>query len=395
MKRYLVCELSDVTSPNIHRHIKNHKPTDICITHAREVIYPVQIKEISELQNALGLPFTVLQFASSGGSDDYTTIPLEWCAHTGWIWEHRFCHSWVRSGITPASHNTSGYRESNTYDDYRKFLIFMGKVRFPNRILLWDALIASGILNTSTYSYYDLLPHSTVASDRDLYINELCNILLTDPDSWHRYQSQADFDLTSQLPDSAPGVNNLFHSGYPTNPDIYQHTSASLITETTSATSVYHRVPFLTEKTYRAIQNYHPFWCWADPGTDHHLQSLGYETFGPEFGDPPDMGELLTQIYDLYAARNTQDSDLQKMISDTIRRHTDYFYHSGPENFDIICKKTQHNRYNWYQQVVSEQRLINNCLDGDVIGIHTNKPIHNLCDYMYDHHSVYITDYQP
>ena len=385
MKKYLVIHLSQIKNSRIKYQniIKLHNITDILIVELREIIYRNLSEEIAQFADQIGVPVTVLQFNSSHVHDKYTTIGLEWCAHSGFVWENRISSNFISTGKIDRHHN----------DTYRfksgKLMTFLGKVRFKNRILFWDNLIMSGQLNDLCYSYYDLLPGTQAHDQRTEDISELKYFIRSDPNTWRDLERTTDFDLSNRVPGCQPDVGNLFYSGYPTNPDLYDQTIGSLVPETTCTHK--HMVPFITEKTYRAIQNYHPFWIFGDPGSQKYLRSQGYETFESEFGTDIDPGDLMIDILENHDISNSLKFSLRDRLCDHIEHVIKHFSECQADNYLTIKAKVEHNRHCWLKNVVSDQdQLTQHFKDSEFLDIQTNQPITNIIDFLYQYHHIYL-----
>lgn len=381
--------------------IENHKISNLLIVCLTELIYPAFATTISELQTQLGLPVTVLQLKSSYSGADYETITIEWCSHTGFIWENNFSHTFIPDQINRSHSNSYEYKS-----DDLKLLCMLGKVRYPNRVMFWDSLVSDGNLDNVSYSYYDLLPDTEAWHQQKHNISVLSYFMRSQPDTWPDLVNSLDFDLTSQVPGAAPGIGNLFHCGYPTHPDLYHNTVASIVPETTCERS--QGVPFITEKTYRAIQNYHPFCVYGDPDSHEYLRIQGYETFDSEFGIQSDAGDIMATI--LGDPDRDQDSNIHSVElrlsspHELVQRHrarkdlakhintvTEYFIDNYPDNYLILKAKCEHNRHQWLHVVSQEQQQLCEYFRGaDLLDVCTNQPITNIIDFLYQYHHIYL-----
>ena len=373
--------------------IKNHNITHLLVIALTELIYLPESETISKVQSKLGKPITVLQFKSSYQSSDYDVITTDWCSHTGFVWENRFSYSYTPDHI-PYSHNP-GY---NYKSEDLKLLCMLGKVRYPNRVLFWDSLISDGNLDNVLHSYYELLPDTQAWHQREHSISELSYFLRSEPDAWCDLVNSLDFDLTSRVPSN--DTRNLFYCGYPTHPDLYDRTCGSIIPETTSDRQ--NTLPFITEKTYRAIQNFHPFCVYGDPLSHDYLKTQGYETFNSEFGIESDAGEFMATITEPDRDDNNhftiKSGDLRqrhlarKSLAKHIDTVTEYFIDNYPDNYLTIKAKCEHNRYQWLHNVTSEQQYLTDYFsDSELLDIETNQKITNICEFLYHYHHIYLT----
>lgn len=384
MKRYHIITEQDLSRSDLTQVLETNRITDLLLIHLSEQINQPLAKSISERLDSLGYPTQIVTQTASHDIPGYLNHKFEWCAHTGWIWENYVSHSWVNRNVVKQSYNPEYLYNPNIKPDsaltrrqyenaIKKFLCFLGKVRFDNRVIFWDSFVASGVYKTSEYSYYNLKPGSEAHQQQADTLNHLADRLRSDPETWHDLHRVCDIDLSHAIPESEPGVNNLFHCGYPTDPLIYQNTSASLVCETWTPGDL---PPFLTEKTYRTIQNCHPFVLFADPHSDDYLMSQGYETFQSEFGYVSDPGIFI---------KNHDSDSLIKFITDISSHWAENFQ----VNHDILKSKTQHNRYQWIKNCVTDQNRISELCDGEIFS-RISQPITDLRHHMYTHFGIYL-----
>ena len=364
--------------------LESQKLTELCreknitrlvLCNLNEVMYHNQVEELNQKIRNLPYKVSVLTHNASHDSDTYHKIGMEWCAHTGWVWENIVSPQSIAQGIVSDSHNRS-YTENQKNNT--RGLTFIGKLRWVPRILFWDAFISENLHTEFNYSYYPLLKHSNVYQHQQQSLAEIGDSIRTSPLDWDNYaQSGIDFDLTSEVPEYTPDVPNLFYTGYPTKPELFQQTRYSLAPETTSGCDT--NSPCATEKTYRAIQNHHPFLAVGDHRLNSHLHyELGYENFLEEF-DVRDS-DLNT---DLGSGGNSTD------LGRALRHAHDTFMGNFDRNFDRIQDKVYYNRQHWISSAEvyrSKLRVWDRSPTWDEQG---NK-IPNLCDHVCRHLGIYI-----
>lgn len=134
-----------------------------------------------------------------------------------------------------------------------------------------------------------------------------------------------------------PAINNLdpanlgrndmgtAYTGWPNHPKIYNHSSVSLICETSERWSGW-ASEFITEKTYRTIANKHPFVMQGSPGILKHLRSQGFRTFN----------EIIDESYD-----DCRDENYE--IIDRIVNAAVQLCERIPDNVDLIQSIVDHN----------------------------------------------------
>ena len=107
-----------------------------------------------------------------------------------------------------------------------------------------------------------------------------------------------------------PDLSNLHYLGTPYDEGMYEKTFCSLINETWI-----HAPLHITEKTWRTIDNLHPFVLMGSPGTIKYLESLGINCFR-EYISYPDYDEFKRDHTSSFA-------DLQSWLSQIIRNCMD------------------------------------------------------------------------
>jgi len=380
MSRDNVLLITDIWSD----FLESQRLTDLCreknitrlvLCNLNEVMYQNEVEALNKRIKKLPYKVSLLTHNASHDSEAYHKIGMEWCAHTGWVWENIVGLRSIAQGTVTDTHNRS-YSENQKYNT--RGLTFIGKLRWIPRILFWDAFLAENLTNDFVYSYYPLLKHSNVYQHQQESLSILGQTLRTSPSDWDHYaQSNIDFDLTSQVPEYDPDVPNVFYTGYPTNPELYQQTRYTLAPETTSGS--YTQSPWATEKTYRAIQNHHPYLAVGDARLNSHLHyELGYENFLDEF-DVSDS-DLNT---DLESGGNSTD------LGKALRHAHDTFMGNFDQNFDRIRDKVYYNRQHWISSAEvyrSKLRIWDRSPTWDEQGNY----IPNLCDHVTRHLGIYI-----
>jgi hypothetical protein len=145
-----------------------------------------------------------------------------------------------------------------------KALFLMGKAEKPHRFGLLARLYEHRLLDQLEWSFYadhgiieqcrKMLPHYS-----DYNFKKFLNICVRDLDP---IEKQIQYSTSH-------------YGGFPYDVSLYENTCLSIISETE-----FHRVPagyeWITEKTWRAIANRHPFVMASSPGTLSKLKSFGF-----------------------------------------------------------------------------------------------------------------------
>lgn len=164
---------------------------------------------------------------------------------------------------------SNGQEISSKWDPTNtKFLFLMGKYHKPHRLGLLYKLYENNLLDDNRCqwsSYHDI---------------ELDNALKFIPcrDAEQKASISKFLKHIFRNPDNANVtiLNNRgsHYGGFPFDADLYRATNLSLISETD-----FDNVITVTEKTYRAIINRHPFVIAGAPGILKEIQQRGFQTF--------------------------------------------------------------------------------------------------------------------
>jgi hypothetical protein len=132
-------------------------------------------------------------------------------------------------------------------------------------------------------------------------------------------------------PDDAEVImsGNSIHiaHGFRTNPTLFQQTHVSLVSETAWDRTDDPTAIRVTEKTYKAIDNYHPFVVAGPPGTLARLKSMGYRTFEqylpfPDYDNQLNAEQRLEMIYQNILALNNQVVESKTIAEDAAYNYT-------------------------------------------------------------------------
>lgn len=209
-----------------------------------------------------------------------------------------------------------------------KILFLMGKAYKPHRIGLLYLLYKHGLLTD----------HLCAWSCTQLDFDEARKFLPRDlaPEQVTEFIKHC-----PRAPDSANIVLhdniNTHYGGFPFDKNLYSTTSLSLISETASSGSV-----FVTEKTYRAIVNHHPFVIASTVGQNKQLQQQGFFTFD-EFMKFP-----------MYNHRANTLAEIAENVK---------CFNPTPSEIDIIGSMIEHNAQRFNTLVQEESSKLQSVLD--------------------------------
>ena len=218
-----------------------------------------------------------------------------------------------------------------------KGLWTVGRAERPHRILLMSKLWENNLLHKLDWSLY------IYDSNRDYIHKTFLNHY--DDETFERFvkESTRSLDFAVDIKTCAD-----FHcTGYPFDSNLYKNTSFSVITE--SDFNIYedqtHWIPKITEKTYRAIINKHPFVCAWYPGMIKKLKSKGYRPFdkyatNPGYNNIIDLNDRLDAT--LQVIEDFHKSINQPDVVKKVRNDIEFNYQTYLNNVEIELAKLTH-----------------------------------------------------
>jgi hypothetical protein len=219
------------------------------------------------------------------------------------------------------------------HPESKKALFLIGKPVKHQRIGLMNIFYRNNLLDYLDYTLH--LPYSreNINAIKELGIdslqdeNYLCKFL-TDIQ-----RPSNDIVLENQI------TNTGFeYTGFPTDLKYYKNTCLSIVSENsfTHDTGIKH-TPYLTEKLFRAIVNYHPFIVIGDYGSSDYIKSLGYKTFDNFFIPSNNKTFINTETTMAWAAKSVK-----------------YFIDNVDSNKDAIRELVSHNFNHFMNQTEQE-----------------------------------------
>lgn len=143
------------------------------------------------------------------------------------------------------------------------------------------------------------------------------------------------------MTDDTPGPLNVWY--HYINPDWYDQCCFSVVAESLADPFVADRVPFITEKTWKAVGMQHPFMIVGEPGTLEYMHRLGFETFE----------NLWSESYD-----HTQD--IKQRVAQVVENVVQY----TKEPLDqLTLQKIQHNHARFYNQDLVAQGVLKQIIE--------------------------------
>ena len=194
-------------------------------------------------------------------------------------------------------------------------LCLTGTSQKLHRVGLISRLYDQGLLHRFVHSFF-MWPG----------VESICRGIVPhyDDAQWQRFLADC-LHTPDALPISDDGEPRTNHAGYDV--DLYAGTLFSLISETWIAPG---HSTFVTEKTWRAISNNHPFIMVGCPNTLAKLRTMGYRTFEHYLSVPEydtDTNEYQRLDLAIHNAANWLDH---------IRDHEDEIRHDTLHNHDLF-----------------------------------------------------------
>jgi hypothetical protein len=195
-----------------------------------------------------------------------------------------------------------------------KALFFMGKPEKIHRVGLLAKLYERKLLDRLEWSFYT-----------EKGIEERCRGIL-----WNYSDYNFKKFLKTCVRSLDPITVNLHYDsvhflGFTYDVTLYENSCLSIISETE-----FHIIPdgyqWITEKTWRAIANRHPFVMASSPGTLARLKSFGFRTF---------ENYMLDQEYDQITDENNRLNAIVKNV--------EYFMNTCHDHIDSIAADVEHN----------------------------------------------------
>jgi hypothetical protein len=219
-----------------------------------------------------------------------------------------------------------------------KALFLMGKAEKIHRIGLLSKLYEHKLLDQLEWSFYT-----------DKGINEQCkNILRHYSDyNFNKFLAKCVRDLDPIKKEMQYGTSH--YGGFPYDVTLYENTCLSIISET-ECQHVAAEYEWITEKTWRAIANRHPFVMASSPATLAKLKSFGFKTF---------ENYMIESEYDCIIDDWTR---LQ-----AIATNVEYFMATHHKHIDSIAADVEHNFQRFNQLAREEISKFQSFLNSDKI----------------------------
>lgn len=228
--------------------------------------------------------------------------------------------------------STARNQKTSTVWNSSKFkgLLLTGKPNRIQRVLPLKHLLDSNLLNNENmeWSFFYIKENK----------NDIKKIL-----NFNEEQLQEFVSKVSRNPDNIVSVSDtkdFNYYGFPYDCNLYNSTSWSLISET----SVSQGAHLISEKTYRAIINRHPFIFFAQSNSEKFLRECGYRTFEYCY---PYQYDIIENVEDRIAAaiknviflkENWKTLDFDRINADVEYNYKTLLEKMNKEQIDLIEK---------------------------------------------------------
>jgi len=284
--------------------INNDKSVYLCLISVLESrIIPQVLKE--ELEKNKILPHKVVVITSNYDAHNTTIDGIRYCTVNFWESISRHHHQTMSDiAITTP--------DELTIDNANKKFICLNRNIKPHRIWLMYSILKSGIIDQGHVSYHlpevDETEYAKCAKEQHT-LKRIPNELHDDYKNYlatRMYKRKLD-RLKSHVINYSDSIKNY-----------YNDSLLSVVTESDSHEN------FITEKTYKAIMNLHPFFIIGNPAQHSLLRTRGYETFEDLFGVNCVMN--YTQAVKLW--QNIYNKDIGVLKQDIKMKYLDKLIHN-------------------------------------------------------------------
>ena len=175
------------------------------------------------------------------------------------------------------------------------------------------------------YIKKSLMPMGLIKESHDMLYNRVSEYL--DDFIWS-YIQRVGKSLPNDAPHNLPGITEQDQRYF--NPEWYDHTYFSLVSETT----VDNNFPLhITEKSFKPIAFQHPYMIWGQTGLLNHLHSLGFESYENLFDESYDIEPNNIRRVEMIVANinKLKYVEYDELTNKKIQHNHQLFF-----NFDII-----------------------------------------------------------
>lgn len=238
--------------------------------------------------------------------------------------------------LTVNSYKSKGHEISETwnYTENFKGLFLTGKPNKLQRILPLSYFYDNGYLNENLEWSFHYQDHHYDYLKENLNYNET--------------ELKTFIEAVSRKPDEIKEFDQSFdHNGFPYDVNLYRDTNWSIISES----SYENEIMWITEKTYRAILNRHPFFILGQQGTLESLKSKGYRTFDYVCKYPYDNLKNEERLYTVLKNINWLRDNWNTIDVKRIRADVEY-------NFNILEKNCIKEHKRLAKILISKNKIV-------------------------------------
>lgn len=302
-------------------HLKeksNYNRVSFILNHAWELTQTDQLMELHKLftqhLNPLDIDFYVVYSVSLDDSDE---LPANIIKYN--FFQNKTVHASVASN-QPLAHSWN--------NEKFRGLLLTGKTNKLQRIHPIKKLLDHNMLNT------DVMEWSFHYSK--VYLSNIAELLNVSNSEAEIFATTANRNPDGI--DTTDYAESFDYDGIPYDHSMYENTSWSLISETTT----HSHTTWITEKTYRPILNKHPFILFAQPHTENFLRSNDFRTFNYCFPIEYDTIEDELERFDavmenvFYLKKNWDSLDFERINADVEYNYTTLTNRTSKEETNLI-----------------------------------------------------------
>jgi hypothetical protein len=297
-----------------------------------EIVFTAIVEKLSGLSQGPEYLTDILTMVS-----DYTNtlnIPYHFLLHdtaksqtTDWK-NIYYINTWA---YITYKHSINRHR-NKWYTESKKALFLIGKPIKHQRIGLMNEFYRNNLLD-----YLDYTLHLPYTRENTNAIRALGIDSLQDENYLRKFLTDIQRPSNDLVLENQITSTGFEYTGFPTNLRYYKNTCLSIVSENSFSffSADMRPTPYLTEKLFRAVVNYHPFIVLGDTGTSDYIKSLGYKTFDHFFIPSNNMTFINTESTLQWAVKSV------KHFIDNVDKNKDAIRELVDHNFNHFINQTE------------------------------------------------------
>jgi hypothetical protein len=273
------------------------------------------LKMIDYYANTLNIPYHFLLH------DTATSLTSHWK-------NVHYLNTW---GYITYKHSINRHK-NRWHPESKKALFLIGKPVKHQRIGLMNEFYRNNLLD-----YLDYTLHLPYSRENTNSIRELGIDSLQDENYLRKFLTDIQRPSNDIVLENQIKSTGFEYTGFPTDLKYYKNTCLSIVSENsfTFHDTDIKPIPYLTEKMFRAVINYHPFIVIGDTGISDYIKSLGYKTFDHFFIPSNNKTFINTESTLSWAAKSV------KHFIDNVDKNKDAIRELVSHNFNHFINQTE------------------------------------------------------